>query len=354
MFRIWKILLSMIVGMLCSNGAYSQSSDNLFDSRSSRNYSVIPNPTSSYEWFVSGGKFDGPNTGPSVYVTWDVLKRFYKIGVLETTAAGCKGDTVWHITENERVIFPFIYGKRLVCEGEEVELIASSSDSIYKNLQYRWSNGATTQNISLSVFKKTSLFCVVYYNGDALDTAHITIDVLPIPRPDFSWSPLYPKEGDVVTFRAKKQTYPFKYFWNINGLIDSSAQHEYKVLMDSGGVKLVTLLMENELGCSEEKTYTIHVEHDYPFPVPEAFSPNGDGINDELYIDLPEDLRSCELRIFNRWGKVVFESNATDEIRWDGKYNGEALADGAYVIQIVAYANNNKYLHQNGTVAILR
>ncbi len=124
--------------------------------------------------------------------------------------------------------------------------------------------------------------------------------------------------------------------------------------MDTRGVKLVNLIMQNELGCLEEKTYTINVDQDYPSPVPEAFSPNGEGINDELYIDLPEDLRSCEFRIFNRWGKLVFESNAIEEVRWDGKYNGEALADGAYVIQIVAYVNNNKYLHQNGTVAILR
>ncbi len=91
----------MIVGMLCSNGASSQSSDNLFDSRSSKNYSVIPNPTSTHQWFISGGVFDGQSTGPSVYVTWDLMKRYYKIGVQETSAAGCKSDTVWHITENE-------------------------------------------------------------------------------------------------------------------------------------------------------------------------------------------------------------------------------------------------------------
>lgn len=354
MFRIWKICLSMMLGMLCSSEAFPQSSDNLFNSQTSINYSVIANPNSTYEWFVSGGVFDGPSTGPSVYVSWSMYEKIYRVGVLETSAHGCKGDTIWHQTENERVIFPYISGKRLVCEGESVELEASSSDSIYKNLQYRWSNGATTQNLNLTVFKKTSLFCVVYYNGDALDTAYITIDVIPVPKPDFSWTPMFPKEGDLVTFRMKNQNYPFNYRWMINGNVDTTAGKEYSVVMDSGGVNLVSLYMYNELGCEDEKRYTINVEHDYPFPVPEAFSPNGDGLNDELYIDLPEDLRTCELRIFNRWGKIVFESDATDEVRWDGKYNGEALADGAYVIQIVAYANNNKYLHQNGTVAILR
>ena len=71
--------------------------------------------------------------------------------------------------QNERVIFPYISGKRLVCEGEKVDLVASSSDSIYKDLYYRWSNGATSQNISVTLFKKTSLYCVVYYNGDAIE-----------------------------------------------------------------------------------------------------------------------------------------------------------------------------------------
>ncbi len=354
MFRIWKICLSMMLGMLCLNEAFPQSSDNLFNRQTSISYSIIPNPSSTYEWFVSGGQFDGPSSGSSITITWNIYADIFKVGVLETTAFGCRGDTVWHQMENERVIFPYINGKRLVCEGETVDLVASSSDSIYKDLYYRWSNGASSQNISVTLFEKTSLYCVVYYNGDAIDTAFITIDVLPIPKPDFSWSPMFPKEGDLVTFRMKDQNYPFGFNWIINGETDTLAGKELKLVMDSGGVNNIALYMRNELGCDAEKQYTINVEQDYPFPVPEAFSPNGDGLNDELLIVLPEDLRSCELRIFNRWGKLVFESDATDEVRWDGKYNGEALADGAYVIQIVAYANNNKYLHQNGTVAILR
>jgi gliding motility-associated-like protein len=354
MFRIWKICLSMIMGMLCFNEASSQSLDSRFNRQTSLNYSVNPNPTSTYQWFVVGGTFDGTSTGSSVNITWNIYAPYFKVGVLETSVHGCKGDTVWHRMENERVIFPYITGKRMVCVGEEVELKASSSDSIYKDIYYRWSNGATSQNISLTVFKKTSLFCVVYYNGDAIDTAFITIDVLPIPKPDFSWTPMFPKEGDEVVFRMKDQNYPFAFNWIVNGVANASTDKEFRLKMDSGGVHTIALNMYNELGCDAEKKYTLNVEHDYPFPIPEAFSPNGDGVNDELYIDLPEDLRSCELRIFNRWGTVVYQSNALDEIRWDGRYNGEILAEGAYIIQVVAYANNNKYLHQNGTVAILR
>lgn len=354
MFRIWKICLSMIMGMLCFNEAYPLSMDTVLNRQASVSYSVIPTPNSTYQWFVSGGVFDGASTGASVNVTWNLNAPLFKIGVLETSVHGCKGDTVWSEIKNERVIFPYITGPRLICAGETIELMASSSDSIYKDIYYRWSTGATTQNISLTLFNKTNLYCVVYYNGDAIDTAFITIDVLPIPKPDFSWSPMFPKVGDEVTFRMKDSNYPFDFNWIVNGKMESTTDKVFKLRMDSGGVNQVGLYMKNELGCDAEKYYTINVEHDYPFLVPDAFSPNGDGINDEFYVDLPEDLKSCELRIFNRWGTIIYQSNALDEIRWDGRFNNEILSEGAYVVQIVAYANNNKYLFHNGTLSIIR
>lgn len=344
----------MIVGMLCLKNASSQSTDMRSGSMVSVTFSVVPTPYSTYEWFISGGKFDTPPNGSSVNVTWDLLAKKFRLGVLETTVHGCKGDTVWYEEENGRVIFPFIYGNRLACEGEELTLTASSADSIYKNIVYKWSTGETSQTIKFRATKTTNISCILYYNGDALDTAFATIEVLPIPRPDFTWTPLFPKRGEEVTFKMKKQNYPFDFYWIINGQSDSIASSEYTTTLDSGGVNKIGLYMKNDLGCDNVKYYSINIDKEYPFNIPQVFSPNDDGVNDVLNIELPEDLRSCEFRIFNRWGTEVFTSNSISEIQWDGKFNGNVLADGAYIYQIVAYANNNKYLHQNGTIAITR
>lgn len=353
MFRIWKICLSMIVGMLCLKNASSQGVDSIVLGQTGVHYNITPTSGSTYQWFIIGGEFQGPSVGNSVIVDWFAAQGTQKIGVLETSVHGCLGDTVWQDGENGRVIFPYIYGKRLVCEGENITLLASSSDSVYKDIYYHWSTGEISQTLNISVFKKTSLFCVVYYNGDAVDTAFITIDVLPVPRPEFSWSPLFPKKGEEITFKFSTN-YPFDYNWIVNGVVDSLKSNEFTTVFDSAGINKVGLYMKNELGCDNLKTYSFNIEGTYPFNIPEAFSPNGDGINDEILIDLPEGLKSFELTVYNRWGQIIFRSNSTEDIIWDGKYAGQVINEGTYIYQIVSYAMNNKYLQQNGTIAVVK
>ncbi len=353
MFRIWKICLSMIVGMLCLKNASSQGLDSVILGQTNVHYSVTPTAGSTYQWFVIGGQFQGASTGTEVIVDWIANSNNQRVGVLETSIHGCAGDTVWHDAENGRVIFPYIFGKRLVCEGENVTLYASSSDSVYKDIFYRWSTGETSQTINLNVFNKTSLFCVVYYNGDAIDTAFITIDVLPIPKPEFSWSPLFPKKGENVTFRFNSN-YPFEYYWAINGTIDSLKGKEFTTTFDSVGINKVSLYMKNELGCDNTKTYSFNIESTYPFNIPDVFSPNGDGVNDELLIDLPEGLKLFDITVYNRWGQIIFRSNSLEDIVWDGKYSGQVITEGTYIYQIVAYATNNKYLQQSGTISVVK
>jgi len=69
--------------------------------------------------------------------------------------------------------------------------------------------------------------------------------------------------------------------------------------------------------------------------VPNVFSPNSDGVNDKF---LPEPGPECILsdyllKVFNRRGALVFESNALQE-GWDGKYRGETAESGVYLYQI--------------------
>lgn len=343
----------MIVGMLCSSLASSQTVDSVVLGQAGVNYSVIPTAGSTYQWYVIGGEFANGSTGSDVVVNWFSNVNSRKVGVQETSVHGCKGETVWYEVENGRVIFPYIFGKRLVCEGEYVSLYTSSSDSVYKDIYYKWSTGEISQSIGLNVFKKTSLYCVVYYNGDAVDTAYITIDVIPTPKPEFTWTPLFPKKGEEVTFKLNSIN-PYYYNWIVNGKVDSTSGNEFTTTFDSSGVNKVGLYMKNELGCDNLKTYSFNIERDYPFNIPDVFSPNGDGLNDEIVFDFPDGLKSMELNVFNRWGQIVFSSHSLVDVTWDGKFNGEILADGAYIYQVVGYASNNKYLQQSGTISILK
>ncbi len=74
------------------------------------------------------------------------------------------------------------------------------------------------------------------------------------------------------------------------------------------------------------------VEEQHIIRLPTAFTPNGDGLNDQLVV-FSQTAASIELSIYNRWGEKVFTSTSIDE-GWDGTYRGQAAPAGVYTVQI--------------------
>jgi gliding motility-associated-like protein len=92
--------------------------------------------------------------------------------------------------------------------------------------------------------------------------------------------------------------------------------------------------------------------------VPNAFSPNGDGVNDRFYPGGTGINRIKSLRVFNRWGEIVFEKadfSANDAAYgWDGKYKGILLAPDVYIWSSEVICENNEVLSFKGDVSLLR
>ena len=68
-----------------------------------------------------------------------------------------------------------------------------------------------------------------------------------------------------------------------------------------------------------------------PIRMPNAFTPNDDGVNDFFYFTFKDDClpTSFSLQIFDRYGRLVFETKDYQE-KWDGRFDGQELKDGAY------------------------
>ncbi|WP_118973048.1 gliding motility-associated C-terminal domain-containing protein [Taibaiella koreensis] len=90
---------------------------------------------------------------------------------------------------------------------------------------------------------------------------------------------------------------------------------------------------------------------------PTAFSPNGDGLNDEFLPlnDCGTDIRSYDLNIYNRWGQQVFASSDGHK-GWDGRYSNQPADVGTYfyVVRIVPQQNDRTPLFQKGDFVLLR
>jgi len=70
-----------------------------------------------------------------------------------------------------------------------------------------------------------------------------------------------------------------------------------------------------------------------------AFTPNGDGKNDEFHIIKGEHVKSVDMRIYDRWGNMVFSTN-TSTSGWDGNYNGEPAPSGTYFYVLTVWYDN--------------
>ncbi|PLW98899.1 MAG: hypothetical protein C0594_17800 [Marinilabiliales bacterium] len=84
--------------------------------------------------------------------------------------------------------------------------------------------------------------------------------------------------------------------------------------------------------------------------IPELFSPNGDGLNDVWLIGNVDLYPEISVKVFNRWGQMVFESEGYAE-PWDGRYNGRELPMDAYYYVIIL---NEEYEPVTGIVSIVR
>jgi gliding motility-associated-like protein len=113
-----------------------------------------------------------------------------------------------------------------------------------------------------------------------------------------------------------------------------------------------TLTATSPQGCTSSDNVTITVLPYCVNPM-EAFSPNGDGINDLWLVTTGNCLESAKVEVFNRYGARVYE-DVNYKNNWGGTYNGKPLADGTYYFVITYKLINGKPVFLKGNVTILR
>ena len=86
--------------------------------------------------------------------------------------------------------------------------------------------------------------------------------------------------------------------------------------------------------------------------VPKAFSPNGDGHNDILYVR-GEYVQSIDFMVFNGWGIKVFETTDINT-GWDGKFEGKIQPNGNYTYILTATTSDGKTVTLQGIVTLIR
>jgi large repetitive protein len=86
--------------------------------------------------------------------------------------------------------------------------------------------------------------------------------------------------------------------------------------------------------------------------VPNVFSPDGNGVNDVLFVD-GKNIMELNLQVYNRWGNLVFQSTSLTK-GWDGMYQGQPVNQGVFVYMLTGRYKNGEVFEQKGTITVVR
>lgn len=142
---------------------------------------------------------------------------------------------------------------------------------------------------------------------------------------------------------------PYSYFWDTYSL----GKGPKMTNLPKGTYKIT---VTDVYGCSGSATGIVEENSCCFIGVPNAFSPNNDGKNDEFVPMTNRAIPTYEMSIFNRWGQRVFYTTKFDE-GWDGTYqnNGKAVDGGTYFYKIVyTCERGNKQIEYHGDLSLIR
>ena len=161
--------------------------------------------------------------------------------------------------------------------------------------------------------------------------------------------------GETVTLEASSIDFGADIIW-LNEVGDTLCYDctTIEVLAETDAV--YTVLSINENGCAKSVDVQLRVSNkcaDGQVEVPNFITPNEDGHNDKLRIRFNNISRTGMMRVYNRWGELVFETSNARSDYWDGTFRGTALSKGVYVYYLEVYCLNDELIIQSGNVTLI-
>jgi gliding motility-associated-like protein len=179
------------------------------------------------------------------------------------------------------------------------------------------------------------------------------IRVLPAPVASFESTPGIntPVELSLATFQFNNSSqYAQSYVWYFGDGDTAVGIHPAHQYLLPGNYQ-VALYTRNDVGCIDSVRHGAYVViPDKVLQVPNAFSPNGDGVHDRLEIPGLRAFPDCQVTIYNRYGQPVFNRRGYAE-PWDGNKHGKPVAAGTYYYVIKSSRGSELY---TGWIQLLR
>ncbi|MCE9539317.1 MAG: PKD domain-containing protein, partial [Bacteroidetes bacterium] len=327
--------------------------------------STIPNTDSLQSWtwnFGDGSTLNNNQNTSHLYPT----KGSYSVQLLVVSNFGCLDSITKISIVNPNPVVLFTANDTVGCEPlcigfQDLSYIASGI-----NVQWTWDFGEGNtasdpnhcyNNGSVVLPEFFSVTLTVTSDSGCISTLSKNnyITVYPNPNAGFAVAPQTAViTNPVISIIDASEGANF-WTWNFGDGSDTvSAFNPLPHTYADTGTYTIMLVTSNQFSCLDTSYQTVIIEPDFLFYIPNAFTPNDDGVND-TFSGRGLVITKYEMTIFDRWGNLVFFSDNIDK-PWDGRVNhGTEIAQGEVYIYSFKVTDFNMKKHEyKGVVTLVR
>ena len=221
---------------------------------------------------------------------------------------------------------------------------------------YSWDGNAFSSDISTNLYQDGTYTVIVRDANNCETTVNFEIALPVLGESEMFLKGLQDPQGEYtfntpIVFEMVRTEEVVSWEWDL-GDGNTSNEETFEYTYADVGQYLIRLTTTDSNGCTLKHELNIVVDLGYEIIMPTAFTPNADGLNDNLY---PEfyGIREIRLYIYNTWGELIFVSDNMESGGWNGLVNEEEAPAGGYAYKLYATSISGISIEKAGSFLLV-
>lgn len=322
------------------------------------------NTASPVDGFISGTWWDFNDGQKSTQFSpkhvLSAKKDTFNVRMAIVTSYGCSDTITQKVVTLPIPEFAFSPNEISGCEPFTTTFNDSSTvkDGKINNWLWNFGDGSLTfTKHPTHTYKKAgkyflSLTVTTSYGCRISDTLKSPVVIYPTPKAEFTASPYEASIYEPHIQFKDESIGATLWDWQFGDNQSSVSQSPYYTYADTG-LFMVTQIAFNQYGCNDTVQHTIRIKEETAVFIPNAFSPDDNGLND-IFLPKFSGIKEFHMLIFDRWGNQVFKSDDRN-IGWNGRLNGtgEILKQDVYIYKIQIRNTLRNKLYYKGSITLI-
>ena len=281
--------------------------------------------------------------------------------IIVTDSRGCVKQESYSVTRQDPIAIKVNIKNEFDCSNRLVNqtFIAEASGGI-PPFQYNWSSGEVSGfNNEVMKTQQDGLIIVKVNDSSGCESEYNINVKLPIlGYPNFTTNSIGLSTygiysiKDPIEFTNKSTGDSESIIWDFgDGSISTEINPKHSYLKE--GLYTIVQRVKYPFGCNDSHSFVIKVEKGFNVIIPNAFSPNNNGLND-TFKPIFKGLNKIKIEIFNVWGEFLFSEEGDSLKGWDGRLNGNLALNDNYFYKITAITFYGDMIEYTGSFILIR